>query len=253
MGVPREDLDKIRIWSITLGMGLDSANADTAIIQQQQSAMQEFLSYLTHLIEKRRNQPNNDLISILISAHDNEGKISDHELLSMCFVLLFAGHETVTNLLGNGMLCLLHHPEQFTLLRHHPEYLPSAIEEMLRFESPFQRSTCRITTEDCEIGGKRLGKGEEVCAIIGAANRDPMKFPEPDKFDIQRTPNRHLAFGLGIHICLGLNLARTEATIGFKQILESMPDIQLADEKPSWRPNTFARGLQSLPVYIQPA
>jgi len=250
MGVPREDMKKIRTWSLSLGKGFDSTISGADILLEQKIALQEFENYLKHLVAIRRQYPGDDLISALISAHDNGSELSERELYSMCILLLFAGHETTVNLFGNGLLTLFRHPDQFALLKKHPEYLSTAVEEILRFESPTQRTTYRITTEDCEIGGKKLHKGEQFGAILGAANRDPALFPEPDKFDIRRVPNRHLAFGLGIHICLGITLARTEAHIGFRKLLEDLPNMRLVEEPPAWRPTTFFRGLRSLSVYV---
>jgi pimeloyl-[acyl-carrier protein] synthase len=166
----------------------------------------------------------------------------------MCMLLLIAGHETTVNLLGNGVLTLLRHSTQLALLKHHPELLPSAVEEMCRFESPVQRATFRFTTEPVAIGGTTLDKGQQVSAVLGAANRDPAQFPQPDTCDLTRQPNRHLAFGLGIHFCLGAPLARTEARIGFARLLAQRPHLQLVSQTPDWSTNTFFRGLSTLPV-----
>jgi hypothetical protein len=150
--------------------------------------------------------------------------------------------------LGNELLTLLRHPDQLALLKRRPEDITSAVEEMLRFESPVQRATFRVTTDAIEIGGKTLEKGQQVSAVIGAANRDPAQFPDSDRFDVTRHPNRHLAFGLGIHFCLGAPLARAEARIGFTRLLEKLPTLRLVNEVPDWGPNTFFRGLRSLPL-----
>lgn len=248
LGVPPEDDEIFRRWSGKIIAGYDSVVTNTEVLGQQEAAMQELINYFNQLIKKRRQQPRDDLISALIEAHDHHDKLTGGELLGMCILFLIAGFETTVNLFGSGLFTLLRRPEQFELLRQHPEYLPSAIEEMLRFESPLQRATFRITTEACELGGKQLRQGEQICAVIGAANRDPQQFPQPDTFDISRTPNRHLAFGLGIHTCLGATLARTEARIAFGRILECLPHIRLATETPEWNAITFFRGLRTLPV-----
>ena len=249
LGVPPEDKDKFRHWSRQIIIGYDSVIASTGNLEQQETAMQALIYYFNQLIEKRRQHPYDDLISSLINAYDRQGKLSPGELLGMCVLFLIAGFETTVNLLSNGLYTILRYPEQFQLLRQCPEYLPSAIEEMLRFESPIQRSTFRITTEACKLGGKQLNQGEQICAMIGAANRDPEQFPQPDTFDITRTPNRHLAFGLGIHTCLGAVLARTEARIVFERVLDQLPNIRLSSKTPEWNTTTFFRGLRVLPVH----
>jgi cytochrome P450 len=250
MGVPHEDRDAFRYLSARLLIGYDEVTANPEILAQHKKAIQELIDYFSQLIEKRRRQPDNTLISLLIKAEDEQKKLSGRELLDMCTLLLLAGHETTLNLLGTGMLTLFRHPEQFELLKKHPEYLPSAIEEMLRFESPLQRSTFRITAKACEIGGKQFREGEQISAIIGSANRDPEQFDQPDTFDITRSPNRHLTFGLGIHFCLGSMLARTEARIGFGRILERLPHISLIARPLEWNRTTLFRGLQTLPVRV---
>jgi cytochrome P450 len=177
---------------------------------------------------------------------------------------MVAGHETTVNLLGNGLYLLLRHPEQLELLKRRPELWPSAIEEMLRFESPVQLGTFRLATEPLSIAGVTLDSGSAVTAVIGGANRDPEQFPEPDRFDIARMPNRHLAFGMGPHRCLGAALARTEARVGFARLFERLPHLRLAIEPakgrlklpwirqlaqaPKWRSNAITRGLTELKV-----
>jgi len=249
MGVPYNDRDMFCRWITSILTGFDSVTANTEKLVRQKLAMQELASYFNQLIVYRRQQPSDDLITALIEAHDHHDKLTADELLGMCILFLVAGYETTVNLLGCGLYTLIRHPEQFRMLRQHPEYLSSAIEEMLRFESPLQRSTFRITTDTCEIGGKQLRAGEQICAMIGAANRDPSQFHQPDAFDISRTPNRHLALGMGIHICLGATLLRTEARIAFDRIIARLPNIQLATEKQEWNTTTFFRGLRTLPVY----
>lgn len=249
LGVPFEDHDKFYRWITSVFTGFDAVTADTEILMQQNLAMQELVIYLKKLINLRRQQPRDELLSSMIKAHDDLDALSDEELLGMCVLFLIAGFETTVYLLGTGMYTLLRHPDQLYLLKQKPEYLPSAIEEMLRYESPLQRATFRITTKSCELGGKQFREGEQICAVIGAANRDPAQFTHPDTFDITRAPNKHLAFGLGIHTCLGATLARTEAHIMFERILERMPHIKLAEEKPEWTKTTFFRGIRKLPVH----
>src|SRR3990172_3690217 len=228
--------------------GVDAVRASEANRQQSQEATLALGQYFVDLVRRRREQPRDDLISALTTARDAQDRLTEDELLAMCMLLLIAGHETTVNLLGNGLLTLLGHPAQLTLLKNRPELLPSAVEEMLRFESPVQRATFRLTPEPFEIGTTTLEKGQQVSAVIGAANRDPDPFLQPDTFDITRQPNRHLAFGLGIHFCLGAPLARVEARIGFARLLEQLPNLQLVSQTPDWSTNTFFRGLRTLPV-----
>ena len=168
------------------------------------------------------------------------GKLSEIELLSSCITLLVAGHETTTSLIGNGLYALLSHPQQWQLLKHDPSLLPSALEEMLRYESPVARQP-RLMKRDAEMGGKRLREGQMVFQMLNAANRDPDYFPEPDRFDIRRQKNPHLAFGLGVHFCVGATLARTEGVVVFTALMARLPGIRLVDEKPHWdlqKPNS---------------
>jgi cytochrome P450 len=248
LGVPPEDRGTFRAWSNQIVTGVDAVRASQQNAQKQEEALMALAGYFTDLIHQRREQPREDLISAMIQARDAQDRLSEEELLGTCILLLIAGHETTVNLLGNGLLTLLHHPDQLALLQRHLEEMPSAVEEMLRFESPVQRATFRVTTSAIEIGGQTLEKGQQVSAVIGAANRDPAQFPEPDRFDVTRHPNRHLAFGLGIHFCLGAPLARTEARYGFIRLLQVLPTLRLVNEVPDWAPNTFFRGLRSLPL-----
>ncbi len=248
LGVPPEDREMFRAWSNQIVTGVDAVRASQEIVQKQEEALMALADYFTDLIRQRREQPREDLISAMIQARDAQDRLSEEELLGTCILLLIAGHETTVNLLGNGLLTLLPHPDQLALLRRRPEEITSAVEEMLRFESPVQRATFRVTTSAIEIGGTTLEKGQQVSAVIGAANRDPAQFPDPDRFDVTRHPNRHLAFGLGIHFCLGAPLARAEARMGFIHLLQKLPTLRLVNEVPDWGPNTFFRGLRSLPL-----
>ena len=166
--------------------------------------------------------------------------------------MVLAGHETTVNLLGNGLQTLLQHPDQLLRLRKEPEHMRSAIDEMLRYESPLQRGTYRITTGPYRIGDATIEAGQQISAVIGAAHRDPLQFSNPDVFDITRNPNRHLAFGKGVHKCLGERLARAEARIAFSRLLGRFSDIQLLDDMPRWQDKTLFRGLKSLQVSLLP-
>jgi cytochrome P450 len=248
LGVPPDDRETFRGWSNDLITGTDMVRGTADRRRRQGEAIMALMDYFARLIAVRRASPRGDIISALIEAHDEGGRMSEEELLGTCILLLVAGHETTVNLFGNGLLALLRHPDQRALLKRKPELLPSAIEEMLRFESPVQRGTFRVTTAPVEIGGITLERGEQVSAVLGAANRDAEQFPDADRFDITRSPNRHLAFGLGIHFCLGSALARTEARIGFGRLLDRLPGLQLVGDTPDWNQNTLIRGLRRLPL-----
>jgi cytochrome P450 len=248
LGVPHEDQDMFHAWSTELIRGMDALSQSAERRRQSEEAALALVGYFTDLIARRREQPRDDLISALIQARDAQDRLSEDELLATCRLLLVAGHETTVNLLGNGLLTLLRHPDQLALLKARPELLPSAIEEMLRFESPVQRATFRLTNEPVTLSNGTIETGQQVSAVIAAANRDPDQFPDPDTFDIARQPNRHVAFGLGIHFCLGAPLARAEARIGFARLLERLPNLQLAGDTADWLPDTFFRGLCTLPV-----
>jgi cytochrome P450 len=218
--------------------------------QKGQEAGVKLVEYFMDLVRQRREAPQADLITGLIQVRDGGDRLSEREMLEMCQLLLIAGHETTVNLLGNGLLLLLQHPDQFAQLKQQPDLLEGALEEMLRFESPIQRATVRFTTTPYEICGKVIEPGQQVSAVIGSANRDPEQFPDPDRFDITRRPNRHLAFGRGIHFCLGAPLARTEARLAFDLLLTALPGLELASSEPDWSGNTFLRGLNTLPVRL---
>ena len=248
--IPNEDLEQIRSWSRDLGDGFDSLSSTPESLARQRVALKDFISYVQELIQNRRKGPDQDdlLAHLLQSQAHNE--IEHDDLVGMVGFLLFSGHETTINLIGNGLWLLLKYPASWSTLRDQPELMPSAVEEILRFESPVQRTTFRIAVEPIELAGHRLEPGDQFGAIIGAANRDPSAFVDPDTFDIRRTPNRHLAFGLGVHMCLGKVLARTEATVALRRLAERCPAIELMDAIPRWRPNSFFRGLSGLPARI---
>jgi cytochrome P450 len=247
LGVPAQDHDAFHAWSDQAVKSFDELPNKTDA-RKAYEAWLALSRYFGELIKRRRQQPQDDLVSALVLARDAQDKLTETELLGMCMLLLVAGHTTTASLLGTGLLTLLRHPEQLALLKSNPELMPSAVEEMLRFECPFQRATFRLSREPMQIGGVTIPAGQQVSGVLGAANRDPDFFPHPDTFDITRQPNRHLAFGYGIHFCFGAPLARAEARIAFSRVLQQLPEIRLAGETPDWSPNTFARGLETLPV-----
>jgi cytochrome P450 len=246
LGVPQDDWPKFRGWSNAI---LTSADVSAARVAEGRDAMVKLARYFAELVQVRRADPTEDLISALVQARDQDDRLSEHELTALCMLLLIAGHETTANLIGNGLYLLLSHSEQLAAIRRDPSLLRSAVEECLRFESPVQRATFRITTEDSVIGETRISKGQQVSAVLGAANRDPAAFDDPGVFDVARTPNRHLAFGKGIHFCLGPQLARLEARASFDVLLAMYPRLRLRNLDANWDPSTSAvRRLRALRV-----
>ena len=245
-GVPEPDRDRFRAWSRALVHLLDPLVAADSLERALQARL-ALHGYLRELIAERRAHPAGDLLTALIAAEDQGRQLSEGELLSMCVLLLVAGHETTVNLIANGTLALLRHPETLAGLRSGAPLPGSAVEELLRYDSPVQ-FTSRHATADREIGGRRVRAGETVIAVLGAANRDPAQFPDPDRLDLARAPNRHVAFGGGIHFCLGAPLARVEARIAIGALLARLPGLELGPEPPVRRDTVTLRGLSSLPV-----
>jgi len=198
----------------------------------------------TALYQKR--PPFSCELSMLVPFPD-DAHLSEDELFATANILMVAGHETTTNLIGNGTLALLRHPDQLRALRDDPSLLPQAVEELLRYDSPVQ-AIYRIATDDLEFGGQQIRKDQVVHLVLGAANRDPAHFPDPDRLDVTRPPGRHLAFGQGPHFCLGTSLARMEASIAFRALLDRFPDLRLASNEVTFRPNPSMRGLAALPL-----
>lgn len=249
LGVPAEDRDSIRQWSADVARSLDAIGlpSDREIAERGQAGRHFLGEYFRSLIPERGKRPRADLLSSLISAEEQGDKLSEGELLATCVLLFVAGHETTVNLIGNGLLALLRHPAELQRLRGDPLLIQSAVEELLRYDSPVQR-TGRITNAEVEIDGRRIEKGQMVVAAIGAANRDPARFPDPDRLDIGRRDNHHISFGFGIHFCLGAPLARVEGQIAIGTLLRRAPALALATETPEWRESSTLRGLKALPV-----
>ena len=245
-GVPEADWDRFRDWSRELVRLLDPLVAPDALDRALQ-ARRGLRGYLRGLVAERRGHPTGDLLTALIAAEDHGHQLSEAELVSMCVLLLVAGHETTVNLIANGTLALLHHPKARAQLQADPGLIGSAVEELLRYDSPVQ-FTSRHALVDLEIGGCRVRAGETVIAVLGAANRDPAQFNDPDRLDLARRPNRHVAFGGGIHFCLGAPLARLEARIAIPALLARLPGLEPGPEPPVRRDTVTLRGLASLPV-----
>jgi cytochrome P450 len=248
LGVPPEDHRRFRGWSSQLinSLGVPSLEERQRLGTE---AAGRILGYLAEIIAARRAEPRDDLISALIQAQDDRDALSDPELLATCNLLLLAGHETTTNLIGNGMLALLREPDELARLRRDPDLVPSAVEELLRFDGPVQ-ATVRVATEDVPLDDHVIPEGAFVLVSIGAANHDPAVFADPERLDVGRDPNPHLAFGFGAHFCMGAALARLEARAAFRGLLARFPKLALVDETPAYRPNPVLRGLQRLELRL---
>ena len=252
LGVPFEDNVRFRAWTKAAARSLDP---DELLSKDEQDARQAtfdaFNEYFEDLIQKRRADPKDDLISALIAAEDEGAKLSHEELVSTCILILIAGHETTVNLIGNGTLQLLRHEDQQDLLRSRPEIIKSAVEELLRFDPPVQL-TARLGLEDIAVGGKVLKKGQQALLLIGAANRDPEQFPEPQRLDLLRAENRHIAFGMGIHFCLGAPVARVEGQTAIGELISRTTKLEFLADEPRYNENLVLRGLAELPVRLTP-
>ena len=247
LGVPVRDQDRFRAWTRALLFATDQ--------QQAGLAAMEFNSYMQALLDERQADPQDDLLSALLQAEEDGDKLDRLELMGMIFLLLVAGHETTVNLIGNGTLALLQHPEQRADFLAHlddPAVVKSTIEEMLRYNGPVETATLRIAFEDVTLDGVTIPRGDGVLVVLVAANRDPAIFPDPDRFDIRRDPNKHIAFGNGIHYCLGAPLARLEGQIALPALFKRFPDLQLNTpvESLAWNENLLLHGMQALPVRL---
>ena len=251
LGVPPEDRDRFKQWSddTTAGAGNLPSNLSPEVLRKSVGGVRALQAYFRDIVARRRAEPGDDLISGLIKAQEEGDRLSDQELLANCVLLLNAGHETTTNLIGNGTYALLRHPDQLKRLRDDPSLIPTAVEELLRYDSPVQ-FTHRILTADVELGGKTLRAGQMVLLLLAAANRDPEQFPDPDKLDVSRQNNKHVAFGLGSHFCLGAPLARLEGRFVFEALLRRAPNLRLDGPAPRYRQNFNLRGLESLHVSL---
>ena len=250
LGVPPQDRDWFKTSSHDAALSIEPSLSRSQI-RRVQIAFEELREYFRGLIEERRQRPQDDMISALLAAEEAGDKLSREELLMTLMLLLVAGHETTRNLIGNGMLALLKHPDQLRRLRDEPDLMESAVHEVLRYDSPVQMDG-RIAREDVEFGGKRIRKGQRIIGLIGAANRDPEAFPQPDQLDIGRQQTSHIAFGRGIHHCLGSSLALLEGRIAFASLLRRFASIQLAREPEPGEPLVL-RGVRELWLEVEPA
>jgi cytochrome P450 len=246
LGIPYDDRDRFRAWSTPIVTPVLTAEALASFGEQ----MSAFVAYLRDLFERRRAEPRHDLVSALLQAEDAGDVLTEQELFSMVVLLIVAGHETTVNLIGNAVAALLQQPDQRAHLQRNPGLVRQAVEELLRYDGPVERGLNRWAATDVELGGQTIRRGETVIAMLGSANRDPERFPDPDTLDLTRQDLKHLAFGRGSHYCLGAPLARLEAEIALATLLRRLPGLRLdvAPEDLRWRPVPLFRSLVALPV-----
>jgi cytochrome P450 len=247
LGIPPEDREQFKTWSDDIATTVGMPNLDDE--RRARAAQRALRDYLAPILQDRRREPREDLLSALAAAEDEGDKLTLMEVHATVALLLVAGNETTTNLIGNGLRALLQHRDQFHRLRAHPEMIGTAVEEMLRYDSPVQ-GTSRFTLEDTEVNGHPVKAGQQVFLFIGAANRDPEQFPDPETFDIGREDTRHLSFGNGIHYCLGAPLARIEAPAALNALVQRFPNMRLATDELKWGDNIVLRGLTELRVSV---
>ncbi|MDR5683936.1 MAG: cytochrome P450 [Armatimonadota bacterium] len=247
MGVPPEDREAVKEWSDETSRIFFIRADDPHRRDRSQRGLIHLLEYFQPLIHDRRRNPRDDLISALVQAEERGDLLSEEELLATCTVLLFAGHETTTNLLANGLLALLRNRDQWELLRRDASLSRSATEELLRYDGPV-KATFRWAKVDVEMGGKTMRSGDRMLLVLASANRDPARYPDPDRVDITRSPNPHVAFGHGIHVCLGAPLARVEGQEAFAALAERFPRMRLASEDLEYHPTLVSRALSALHV-----
>lgn len=244
LGVPTEDRALFKRWSLDITRAVNNGTLEH--MQKADPSVQEAHAYFGAILAARRAQPRNDLISRLLAVA-GEDALSDEEIIANCIFYAWAGHETTKTLIANSILSLLRHPEQRRTLLRDPSLIGGAVEECLRYESPVQKLG-RWTRAPVTIGDKTVPEGNFVVGLLGAANRDPEQFADPERFDIRRNPNRHLGFGTGLHHCLGASLARLEAEIAITTLFQCLPNLALATDSVEWRPYTAFRSLEALPV-----
>jgi len=247
LGLPQEDLPRFQELSHRL-LGL-TVIGDDEKMREGSLANEQLVDYFKKIIEEKRKSPSQDLIGMLIGAEEEGDRLSSEEMYSTCILLLVAGHETTTRLIANGMYTLLQHRDQLEMLKKDKDLTPNAVEEMLRFEPPVQLMP-RYVRENIEFCGKKMKKNQMVISIIGSANRDPLANENPDTFDITREKVAHVSFGHGIHLCLGLNLARLEAKVAINKLLERFPEMSLADQEINWTGTPLIRGVERLLIDV---
>ncbi|MFZ0542288.1 MAG: cytochrome P450 [Candidatus Sulfotelmatobacter sp.] len=249
LGIPQELRDTFVNWSRAIAVFRGSPDRTVEQTRDAQDALIALTDFFKKTVAERRRNKGNDLISLLIDIEEEGEVLTEEELYAQCIALLFAGHETTRNLIGNGMYTLLRHPQETAELRENPEMIRTAVEEILRYESPVQ-FTARVLKEEVEICGQHIPKKWSVLCMLGAANRDPKRFKDPDRLDLKRLNNQHLAFSAGPHACIGGQLARLEGQIALLNLVQRFPEMKLAGPRPEWAPTFGFRGLKSLPVLL---
>src|SRR5258706_8730261 len=252
LGVPTSDCDNLKSWSADFAEVLGNFQHNPDRTARTLRCVEEMSSYFRDAIQRMKTEPREGLINSFMTAEIDGDRLTEEEIIANCIVTMVGGQETTTNLIGNGVLSLLRNPDQLQRLRDDLTLVPAAVEELLRYESPSQH-TARIAPRDAEIGGKLIRKGQAVIAVMGAANRDPERFPDPDRLDLGRTDNRHLAFGWASHFCFGAALARIEGQLVFEAIMRRMINLALKPGPLVWRDNLRPKGLNSPPVTLTPA
>ena len=249
LGVPRADLARMKVWSDDIALFIGTAQVAGNKYLRAEAGAKAMAGYFRELVERRTVAPETDMISKLVLARDEADALTTDEIIGTCILLLFAGHETTTNLIGNGFLYSMRHREQWERLIARPSLVAAAVEEYLRFDGP-SGALARVASGDIEMAGTTIRAGDRVFAFVNSANRDPEAFDEPERFDIGREPNPHLTFGHGIHFCLGAPLARLEAQIAALRLSERLPGLRLASAEPEWHDSLILRGVKSLPVRL---
>jgi cytochrome P450 len=251
MGVPEEERPRFKDWSDCIMALVFGARGEDRRTRAQRGLL-ELCDYLHTLVARFRAHPDENLITSLIQAGDADDNLTDEEIVSTCTLLLFGGHETTTNLIGNGTRTLLEHPDELARFRAEPALLGRAVEELLRFDGPSKLEVRRVA-EDMDFRGRPFREGQQVLLLQLSANRDPDVFPEPDRLDLGRHPNRHITFGFGIHYCLGAAVARLEGSVGLRRLFDRFPDLSPAGEPPVWHPLLVSRGMSRFVVRPGPA
>jgi cytochrome P450 len=252
LGVPEEDRHRLKTWSADFAEMLGNFQHNPEHAPRMLRTVQDMTTYFRDTIRamQKQDHPREGLVHSLMTAEVNGDRLTEEEVIATSIVTMVGGLETTTNLIGNGVLTLLRHPAELKRLQQDSSLVPAAVEEMLRYESPSQH-TGRLAPQDVNLGGKTIRQGQAVMAVMAAANRDPARFPDPDRFDVSRTDNRHLAFGYAAHFCFGAALARVEGTEVFEALVRRLPDLELQPGALVWRNNLGLRGLTALPVKFQ--
>ena len=251
LGVPVEDHELLKRWSIDFAEILGNFQHNPDRVARVLGSVEEMTAYFRAAIRQQATDPREGLVNTLTTASADGTHLTEDEIIANCVLTMIGGQETTTNLIGSGVLTLLRHPAQMNRLMDCPALISSAVEELLRFESPIQH-TARVAHEDVTLGGKQIRRGQSVIAVIAAGNRDPERFSQPDTLDLERPDNRHLAFGWAAHYCFGAPLARMEGQIAFSTLLRRFQNLRLASDELVWRENLGLRGLMSLPVQFDP-